>query len=44
MLDETRKWDELEADRKVLLMKHVGQRKKLFILQQRVARFWFWQL
>jgi hypothetical protein len=44
MLDDPRKWDEWEKGREFLLMKHVGERKKLFILQRRVARFWFWQV
>jgi hypothetical protein len=44
MLDESREWDKLEEEREILLMQRVGQHKKLFILQRRVTRFWFWQL
>jgi len=40
----TEKWDELGKRKKVLLMKHVRECKKLFILERRVACFWFWQV
>jgi len=39
----TEKWDEMGKGKKVLLMKHVREYKKLFILESRVACFWFWQ-
>jgi hypothetical protein len=39
----TEKWDELGKGKNVLLMKHVRVYKKLFILERRVACFWFWQ-
>jgi len=39
----TEKWDELGKGKKVLLMKHVRECKKLFVLERRVACFCFWQ-
>jgi hypothetical protein len=40
----TEKWDELGKGKKVLLMKHVPEYQKLFILERRAACFWFWQV
>jgi len=39
----TEKWDELGKGKKVLLMRHVREYKKLFILERITAFFWFWQ-
>jgi hypothetical protein len=44
VLDGPRKWNEGPKGKPVLLMKHVREYKKLFILQQRLAVFWFWQV
>lgn len=39
----TEKWDVSGKGKKVLLMKHVREYKKLFILERRAACFCFWQ-